>query len=327
MAHAARRHAPARRLLRHRARRRGRQPAGDGARLRDPRKRRRARRRLRARERASGGAPVSRAAARPMRTTRSKSGSSTRTTPRSSPRSSQRRRHRGTGERAALDDRPVAGKTGTTENYGDAWFVGYTPQLAVAVWVGYPEQAGADGERVRGRPGRRRTFPALIWQDVRREGARVAGGAARKLPVPVLPERRRRARSSTATTRRCSTTATAGARAQILYFVGTGPSTEADCKPNEVDVPNVVGMRARRREGSALLACRSRPDVIRRPARPGQRLGRVIDQRPESGTLSSWSTVRIVLPRADERPGPRRRRPRSSTTPASGLPGTCSGSG
>ena len=44
----------------------------------------------------------------------------------------------GTGKRAALPDRPVAGKTGTTENYGDAWFVGYTPQLAVAVWVGYP---------------------------------------------------------------------------------------------------------------------------------------------------------------------------------------------
>ena len=44
----------------------------------------------------------------------------------------------GTGKRAALTDRVVAGKTGTTENYGDAWFVGYTPQLAVAVWVGYP---------------------------------------------------------------------------------------------------------------------------------------------------------------------------------------------
>ncbi len=44
----------------------------------------------------------------------------------------------GTGTRAQLDDRPAAGKTGTTENYGDAWFVGYTPQLVVAVWVGYP---------------------------------------------------------------------------------------------------------------------------------------------------------------------------------------------
>ena len=47
----------------------------------------------------------------------------------------------GTGKRAQLPDgRPVAGKTGTTENYGDAWFVGYTPQLVVAVWVGYPNK-------------------------------------------------------------------------------------------------------------------------------------------------------------------------------------------
>ncbi len=57
----------------------------------------------------------------------------------------------GTGTKAALADRPVAGKTGTTENYGDAWFVGYTPQLAVAVWVGYPNGAHADADGVRGR--------------------------------------------------------------------------------------------------------------------------------------------------------------------------------
>ena len=47
----------------------------------------------------------------------------------------------GTGTHAALaDGRPAAGKTGTTENYGDAWFVGYTPQLVAAVWVGYPSK-------------------------------------------------------------------------------------------------------------------------------------------------------------------------------------------
>ncbi len=42
----------------------------------------------------------------------------------------------GTGTAADIG-RPVAGKTGTTEGYGDAWFVGYVPQLATAVWVGY----------------------------------------------------------------------------------------------------------------------------------------------------------------------------------------------
>jgi penicillin-binding protein 1A len=42
----------------------------------------------------------------------------------------------GTGGRAAALGRPVAGKTGTTNGYYDAWFLGYTPQIATSVWVG-----------------------------------------------------------------------------------------------------------------------------------------------------------------------------------------------
>ena len=45
---------------------------------------------------------------------------------------------RGTGQQAKIG-RPVAGKTGTTEGSHDAWFVGYTPELVAAVWVGFPE--------------------------------------------------------------------------------------------------------------------------------------------------------------------------------------------
>src|SRR5262249_1906376 len=45
----------------------------------------------------------------------------------------------GTGTAAALGSRPVAGKTGTAENFQDAWFCGYVPQLATCVWVGYPK--------------------------------------------------------------------------------------------------------------------------------------------------------------------------------------------
>jgi penicillin-binding protein 1A len=47
----------------------------------------------------------------------------------------------GTGTAAAsyLGGRPAAGKTGTAQEYRDAWFAGYTPDLAAAVWVGYPE--------------------------------------------------------------------------------------------------------------------------------------------------------------------------------------------
>ena len=47
-----------------------------------------------------------------------------------------------TGASAALSvNQPVAGKTGTTDNRTDLWFCGYTPQLATAVWVGYPDSA------------------------------------------------------------------------------------------------------------------------------------------------------------------------------------------
>lgn len=46
---------------------------------------------------------------------------------------------RGIAYKAGLEDRPVAGKTGTSERFFDSWFVGYTPQLATAVWMGYAE--------------------------------------------------------------------------------------------------------------------------------------------------------------------------------------------
>ena len=47
----------------------------------------------------------------------------------------------GTGQRAKVLDRPIAGKTGTSSDYTDAWFIGYTPSLLTAVWVGFDEKA------------------------------------------------------------------------------------------------------------------------------------------------------------------------------------------
>jgi penicillin-binding protein 1A len=46
----------------------------------------------------------------------------------------------GTGQRAKVLNRPIAGKTGTSSNYTDAWFVGYSPSLLTAVWVGFDEK-------------------------------------------------------------------------------------------------------------------------------------------------------------------------------------------
>ncbi|MDO8847523.1 MAG: PBP1A family penicillin-binding protein [Coriobacteriia bacterium] len=68
----------------------------------------------------------------------------------------------GTATRANIG-RPAAGKTGTTQDYRDAWFVGYTPQLVCSVWMGYtPERPmrNVHGRKVFGG-----TFPAPIWHD------------------------------------------------------------------------------------------------------------------------------------------------------------------
>src|SRR5215204_1572811 len=48
----------------------------------------------------------------------------------------------GIAKDASLEDRPVAGKTGTSENFFDAWFIGYTPELVTGMWMGYA--AGGD---------------------------------------------------------------------------------------------------------------------------------------------------------------------------------------
>ncbi len=65
----------------------------------------------------------------------------------------------GTGHRASIIGRPVAGKTGTTNGAKDAWFVGYIPQLVTGVWVGY------DQERSLGAGGSGGQAAAPIWGD------------------------------------------------------------------------------------------------------------------------------------------------------------------
>jgi penicillin-binding protein 1A len=57
----------------------------------------------------------------------------------------------------------VAGKTGTTNNYGDAWFVGWTPQITTAVWVGFPNKLVPMTTLYNGGPVEGGTYPALIW--------------------------------------------------------------------------------------------------------------------------------------------------------------------
>ncbi len=93
----------------------------------------------------------------------------------------------GTGTNAALDGRPAAGKTGTSQQNRNAWFAGYTPGLTATVWMGYPTNdyddpstpevennlwpMNSDGKLVHGRPGTGGSIPATIWHDFMEQAA------------------------------------------------------------------------------------------------------------------------------------------------------------
>ncbi|MDQ2982879.1 MAG: PBP1A family penicillin-binding protein [Actinomycetota bacterium] len=202
----------------------------------------------------------------------------------------------GTGRQANLPDgRPVAGKTGTTENYGDAWFVGYTPQLAVAVWVGYPTRLQPMLTEYHGKSVAGGTYPALIWKSFMETALPYLGDEPQSFPSVSIPYgtpkavvfRDGRLQLDNGNCRDVY---------EILFFGSAGPTNTADCKPNEVEVPNVVGNTlavARHRLDRQPLT----PTLVYRPARARQRPDIVVGQYPSRGTLSSYDKVTLVLPK------------------------------
>jgi penicillin-binding protein 1A len=206
--------------------------------------------------------------------------------------------HSGTGRRAAVAGQSVAGKTGTTENYGDAWFVGYTPQLAVAVWVGYPTTLRPmltefDGDAVAGG-----TFPAEIFKSFAERALRLPRFERGQQAFPAAPYL---AASSRSVVRRGGQLAADNGicrnTRQVVYFAGWGPKTLADCKVNEVAVPVVVGRPlAAARERLAAQPLTSQ--VVAVPSKPGQRPGLVVSQEPKKGFLSSYDRVVLFVTKA-----------------------------
>jgi penicillin-binding protein 1A len=99
----------------------------------------------------------------------------------------------GTGTAAQIGEF-AAGKTGTTENYGDAWFVGFNKELTVAVWVGYPDKLRPMETEYRGQPVAGGTYPAEIWRDlltawigIREQREQASGKNEDQEEVPVNP--------------------------------------------------------------------------------------------------------------------------------------------
>jgi penicillin-binding protein 1A len=204
---------------------------------------------------------------------------------------------RGTGTRAAIEGWAVAGKTGTTENYGDAWFVGYTPRLVTAVWVGYPKELRPMLTEFEGEPVAGGTFPALIWKSFMEKAVEHLGHEPGSFEPPpplaldsrLVVERDGQVQLDNGLCR---------SPLEISFFAGEAPDRTADCKLNEVEVPAVTGRRlaaARERlEAQPLTAV-----VVYRPAEPGEPVDVVVEQRPRRGRLSSYEEVTLVVARAE----------------------------
>jgi penicillin-binding protein 1A len=201
----------------------------------------------------------------------------------------------GTGRRAGVPGVSVAGKTGTTDNYADAWFVGYTPELVVAVWVGYPDRLRPmltefDGEPVTGG-----SLPAEIWSAFVKSVSEEAGTGSFDYPpylgaVPTWVVKR-------GGEWRLDNGHCRGARI-LVYFSGEGPERTADCKPNEVQVPFVVGMT----EEAAVARLAAQPleaEFVYVPAKPGRSPSIVLNQKPKAGGLSANDFVRLVVSKAE----------------------------
>jgi penicillin-binding protein 1A len=166
---------------------------------------------------------------------------------------------RGTGTAAQLGGRPVAGKTGTANEWRDAWFVGYTPELVTAVWVGFPEELRSmvpptTPIRVTGG-----SWPAQIWHRVMEPA--LAGAPVTPFPVPevVVPQER--------------------------IAASTPP-------PNTVALPDVGGQYET--QARALLEAVGFKVVLeRRPSRE-RASGLVTDQTPPPGTLVAPGATVVV---------------------------------
>jgi membrane peptidoglycan carboxypeptidase len=207
----------------------------------------------------------------------------------------------GTGRAAAIPERDVAGKTGTTTDFGDAWFVGFTPQLVAAVWVGYPDSLRPMMTEYHGEPVAGGTYPALIWK------AFVEKALATEPAVPFPSPTSSYASSVRVTLRHGELERDNGVcrdTFSLAFFSGEEPPV-ADCKPNEVIVPDV--------RGNTLAIAKARLDaqplasaVVYRPARAGERPGVVLGQDPGvGGRLSAWDKVTLVLGKAQHGVVPR----------------------
>ncbi|MDO8916177.1 MAG: PBP1A family penicillin-binding protein [Coriobacteriia bacterium] len=186
----------------------------------------------------------------------------------------------GTGKKAAIG-RPAAGKTGTTQENSDAWFVGYTPNLVTAVWVGYPTEMkpmnNVHGIKVTGG-----TFPAQIW------------AAFMKAALAPLPKEDFKKPAGLATAQICLdsgglATAFCPKKGSGLFLAKQLPK---ECPlhgtPTSITVPNVIGM-PKQDAIAALEALMLKYAIQEKDSTTAP--GTVFDQDPKVGSQGTTQTV------------------------------------
>jgi penicillin-binding protein 1A len=90
---------------------------------------------------------------------------------------------RGTAKRGRVSGRNVAGKTGTSQDAMDLWFVGFTPALAAGLWVGYDQPRSVGSHETAGR------LAAPVWADFMRRALQGVPNETLPIPEGVLPAR------------------------------------------------------------------------------------------------------------------------------------------
>ncbi|MDQ4145297.1 MAG: transglycosylase domain-containing protein [Actinomycetota bacterium] len=204
----------------------------------------------------------------------------------------------GTGTNGSLYPRPAAGKTGTAQDYRDAWFGGYTPDLVAAVWVGHPEGQVSMAAEYAGGPVFGGSFPTLIWQRFMTQA--LAGTEMTPFTEP----------AETFVTVEIDTEPPPGApdagclagpftpeedREYVPFLKGTEPTTTCRETDEEVTVPDVYLWQSADEAESVLeeagfVVSRSAESTDDYPP------GTVLDQEPDGGEEAPYgSTIELTV--------------------------------
>ena len=197
----------------------------------------------------------------------------------------------GTGKAANIG-RPAAGKTGTTSDYKDAWFVGSTPQRTVATWVGFENPARPMRTQFNGSPVYGGTIPALIWSDYMRASLR--GQEVEDWPEPLgtpsLP---------VSVDPRTGQRVPPGCKyAQVIVWAeALAPMELGPCESNLISVPDFTASN-KRKANSIVTGSGLQIRFQYRAAQPGDRPGTVVVQSPMPlSAVEPGSIVTLVIAR------------------------------